>query len=29
MRIGFFGRLGERIGREVDLDLAAEFLFGG
>lgn len=24
MRIGFFGRLGERIGREVDLDLPAE-----
>ena len=24
MRIGFFGRLGERIGREVDLDLPAD-----
>jgi molybdopterin synthase sulfur carrier subunit len=24
MRIGFFGRIGERIGREVDLDLPAE-----
>ena len=24
MRIGFFGRIGERIGREVNLDLPAE-----